>query len=941
MSNPELARLNNLDELSAWRRWGPYISDRQWSTVREDYSPTGDPWGYFPFWHAHRRAYRWGEDGLAGVSDDLQYLCLALSLWNGKDPILKERFFGLQNEEGNHGEDVKELYYHLDATPTHSYLRFLYKYPQRPFPYSQLVQESKRRGRHDPEFELLDTGLFDDNRYFDVFVEYAKAEPRDILMRVTAHNRGPEAAELHILPTVWFRNTWAWKPDQPRAMISHSSQGGLKLFHPEWDAYRFWAGGATRSRDAHASREAVSSLMRHAYLFTENETNTRALYNTQDAGFFKDGINDYVVHGNRNAVNPEGTGSKAAAHYKLVIPAGESVTIRCRLRHASDGVADVFTDFDAVFATRIAEADKYYHQLQSEIPDADARRVQRQAIAGLIWTKQYYQYDTYRWLKGDAATMAPPEQRWYARNSDWQHFKAADVLSMPDKWEYPYFCAWDTAFHAVAFAPFDPEFAKDQLLLLCREWYTHPNGQLPAYEWNFSDANPPVHAWAAWRVFQLDRKYRHMQRTGGHEQHGHHEVDDCDADWGFLERVFHKLMINFTWWVNRKDAQGRNVFQGGFLGLDNIGVFDRSHPLPTGGFINQADGTAWMAMYALNLMRIALELATHNPVYEDIAIKFFEHFLGIAKAMTDMAGKGVGLWDEEDGFYYDELNLPNNHVEPLKVRSMVGLIPLYAVEVLEPELLAKMPKFANRLRWVLDNRADLAGLVSRWFEPGRGERRLLSLMRGRRIKKCLARVLDENEFLSPFGVRGLSRAHRDRPYTFNMDGHHITVGYVPGDSDTGMFGGNSNWRGPVWFPVNFLIVESLQKFHHYYGPDFKIEFPVGSGKQITVLDAAVEITRRLTRVFLRDSSGRRPCFGRYEKMQTDPHFKDYLQFHEFFHGDNGSGLGASHQTGWTALVAKLLNPRRGEKLYDEPAQAAAAAHAAGVSIGKPARTGQQ
>ncbi len=940
----ELDRLNNPNERPAWRRWGPYLADRQWSSVREDYSPTGDPWAYFPFWHAHRRAYRWGEDGLAGVSDDNQYLCLALSLWNGQDPILKERLFGLPNEDGNHGEDVKELYYYLDATPSHSYLKMLYKYPQARYPYEKLYEESKRRSRSDTEYEILDTGTFDDNRYFDVFVEYAKgADPRDILMRVTAHNRGPDAAGLHVLPTVWFRNTWGWKSDQQRPEITHSSQGGLKLFHPEWDAYRFWAGGATHSTDPHAAREAVSSLMRHAYLFTENETNTPALFNTQDKGFFKDGINEYVVNGNRNTVNPEGYGTKAAAHYKLTIPAGESITIRCRLRHASDGVSDVFTEFDQVFADRIAEADAYYLDRQEEIPDEDARRVQRQAIAGLIWTKQFYMYDAYRWLKGDSATITPPEQRWYARNSDWQHFKAADVLSMPDKWEYPYFCAWDTAFHAVAFAQFDPEFAKDQLMLLCREWYSHPNGQLPAYEWNFSDANPPVHAWATWRVFQIDRKHRHSLRTGKHEQHGHHGVDEIDADWGFLERVFHKLMINFTWWVNRKDAQGRNVFQGGFLGLDNIGVFDRSHPLPTGGFINQADGTAWMAMYSLNLMRIALELATQNPVYEDIAIKFFEHFLGIAKAMTDMAGKGVGLWDEEDGFYYDELTLPDGRVEPLKVRSMVGLIPLFAVEVLEPELLAKMPAFATRLRWVLENRADMAGLVSRWFEPGRGERRLLSLMRGHRIKKCLARVMDENEFLSPFGVRGLSRYHRDKPYTLNVGGQTVSVGYVPGDSDTGMFGGNSNWRGPVWFPVNFLIIESLQKFHYYYGNDFKIEFPVGSGKQITVQEAGVEITRRLTRLFLRDANGNRPCFGKYDKMQTDPHFRDHLLFHEFFHGDHGAGLGASHQTGWTALVAKLLNPRRGEKLYDEPA--GEVAHPVngqtGVSMGKSAHTGHQ
>ncbi len=938
MSNPEFDRLHNLAELPSWRCWGPYLAERQWGTVREDYSASGNPWTYFPFWHAHRRAYRWGEDGLAGISDDGQHLCLAIALWNGHDPILKERLFGLANTEGNHGEDVKELYYYLDATPTHSYLKMLYKYPQRAFPYQQLVEENQRRSRLEPEYELLDTGIFDDNRYFDIFVEYGKAKPRDILMRITAYNRGPEAAELHILPQLWFRNTWRWRTDKPRPAISHSSHGGLKLFHPEWDAYRFWAGGATGVGEAfHAG---IPSMTRWGYLFTDNDTNTPALYGSKDTGFFKDAFHEYIIHNNRAAVNnAAGVGTKVAAYYHFTIPPGGGVVVRCRLRHASDGPDDPFVAFDETLTDRIVEADKYFAELQKEIPDPEARRIQRQAIASLIWTKQFYHYDVYRWLKGDYATIPPPEQRWCGRNHDWQHFKAADILSMPDKWEYPYFCAWDTAFHAVAFAPFDPEFAKEQLLLLCREWYMHPNGQLPAYEWNFSDANPPVHAWATWRVFQIDRKHRHMRRTGGHVQHGHHDEDAQDADWSFLERVFHKLLLNFTWWVNRKDAQGRNVFQGGFLGLDNIGVFDRSHPLPTGGFINQADGTAWMAMYALNLMRIALELATRNPVYEDIAIKFFEHFLGIAKAMTDMAGKGVGLWDEHDGFYYDELILPNGQVIPLKVRSMVGLIPLFAVEVLEPELLAKMPNFANRLRWVLDNRADLASLVSRWFEPGRGERRLLSLLRGHRIKKLLARILDENEFLSPYGVRGLSRAHREQPYTFRLNGHSLTVSYVPGDSDSGMFGGNSNWRGPVWFPVNFLIIESLQKFFHYYGPDFHIEYPVGSGQRITILDAAVEITRRLTRLFLRDGNGRRPCFGPNEKLQTDPHFKDYLLFHEFFHGDNGTGLGASHQTGWTALIAKLLNPRRGEKLYDDVAtdtQPLAASNG-GISVGAPAR----
>ena len=900
-ANAELDRLSDLDELPSWRRWGPYLADRQWGTVREDYSDNGNPWGYFPFAHAHRRAYRWGEDGLAGISDDGQRLCLALALWNGKDPILKERLYGLANEEGNHGEDVKEHYHYLDATPTHSYLKMLYKYPQARYPYERLQEENRRRGRHDSEFELIDTGIFNENRYFDVVVEYAKVGPRDVLMQVTAHNRGPDAAELHMLPTVWFRNSWSWEKDAPKPTIAPDGTG-LKLCHPEWDEYHFWA------------EHAESGATPPTFLFTDNETNSPALYNYSNlkaSRYFKDGFGEYVVNGKQAAVNPARNGTKAAAHFKLSVPAGGSATVRCRLSHAAETPAEPFADFASTVTARVREADQYFSVVAPEIPDPDARLVQRQAVAGLIWTKQFYAYDVWRWLKGDPGQPAPPADRKHARNSTWEHLKAADVLSMPDKWEYPYFCAWDTAFHAVAFAPFDPEFAKGQLLLMCREWYMHPNGQFPAYEWNFADANPPVHAWAVWRTFQIDRK----NRESLHWRAGDTTTTD-HADWEFLERAFHKMMINFTWWVNQKDAQGRNVFQGGFLGLDNIGVFDRSHPLPTGGFINQADGTAWMAMYSLNLMRIALELATRNKVYEDMAIKFFEHFLGIAKAMTDMAGKGIGLWDEEDGFYYDELNLPNGRMIPLRARSLVGLIPLFAVEVLEPELLAEVPEFAARLRWVLDNRPDLATLVSRWFEPGRGERRLLSLVRGSRMKKLLRRVLDEDEFLSPYGIRGLSRAHREKPYTFSDGGQTLTVGYVPGDSDTGMFGGNSNWRGPVWFPVNYLLIESLQKFHHYYGDDFKVECPVGSGNHVTIAEAATELTRRLTHLFLRGPDGNRPCFGSNVKMQTDPHFRDNLLFHEYFHGDTGTGLGASHQTGWTALIAKLLNPRRGERLYD-------------------------
>jgi hypothetical protein len=899
------------------------LSDRQWGTVREDYSPRGDPWGYFPFSHSHRRAYRWGEDGIAGISDAGQRLCLALALWNGQDALLKERFFGLGNEEGNHGEDVKELYYYLDATPTHSYLKMLYKYPQAAFPYKKLYDENRRRGRHDPEFELLDTGIFDRDRYFDVFVEYAKVGPRDILLRVTAHNRGPDPAELHLLPTIWYRNTWSWNENQPRPSIEPDGEA-LYLAHPEWDDYRFYYEGSppirggTRaeiaSQKATAGQPSLGQGLQ-SVLFTDNETNSPALFQAPatGSGYFKDAFHDYLIHGNAAALNPGRTGTKAAPHYRFHIAPGASAVVRCRLQHAAEPSESPFVGFDEALAARSREADTYYTQVGPEIPDADARLVQRQAVAGLIWTKQYYEYDVYRWLKGDPTQPPPPPERRLERNHEWAHLKAANVLAMPDKWEYPYFCAWDSAFHAIGLAPFDPEFAKEQLLLLSREWFCHPNGQLPAYEWNFSDANPPVHAWAVWRVFQIDRKSRNILHN------------NPEPDWFFLERAYHKLMINFTWWVNQKDHQGRNVFQGGFLGLDNIGVFDRSQPLPTGGFLNQADGTAWMAKYSLNMMRIGLELATHDRAYEEIAIKFFEHFLGIAKAMTDMAEKGIGLWDEEDGFYYDELSLPDGKEIPLKVRSLVGLIPLFAVEVLEPELLSQVPEFAARLRWVLDNRPDLASLVSRWFEPGRGERRLLSLLRGHRMKLVLKRLLDEAEFLSPFGIRGLSKAYQANPYRFRIDGHTLTVGYVPGDSDSGMFGGNSNWRGPVWFPVNFLIIESLQRFHHYYGDDFLVEYPTGSGQQMTILQVAVELTRRLTQLFLRDANGRRACFGANDKHQTDPHFRDYLQFHEYFHGDTGMGLGASHQTGWTALVGKLLTPRQGGWLYDQicPANATA------------------
>jgi hypothetical protein len=865
----------------AWRKWGPYLSERQWGTVREDYSASGDAWDFFPHDHARSRAYRWGEDGLAGICDDQQRLCLALALWNGKDAILKERLFGLTNGEGNHGEDVKEVYYYLDATPTHSYLKMLYKYPQREYPYARLIEESRRRGRHEPEFELLDAGVFDDDRYWDVFVEYAKASTDDLLLLVTIHNRGPELATIHVLPQLWFRNTWSWKEKSSKPRLSAIGNSAALAHHPDLGDYFLYADGAP------------------TLLFCDNETNVRRLYGVAASGYFKDAFHDHVIHGQRGAVNPERTGTKVAAHYTLTSPAGGSTTIRLRL---TDRAASApLGDFDAILNRRRREADEFYADLQADLSDADARAVQRQALAGMIWSKQFYYYDVPEWLRGDPAQPAPPAQRRRGRNADWTHLNNADVISMPDKWEYPWYAAWDLAFHCIPLALIDPEFAKGQLVLLTREWYMHPSGQLPAYEWAFGDVNPPVHAWATWRVFQIDR----------------HQRGDC-GDLAFLERVFHKLMLNFTWWVNRKDAQGRNIFQGGFLGLDNIGVFDRSSPLPTGGFINQADGTAWMAMYCLNLMRIALELALHNPVYEDIATKFFEHFLSIAGALSNIGGEGsgLGLWHEEDRFYYDELNLPDGRMVPLKVRSMVGLIPLFAVETLEPELLERLPGFALRLKWFLNYRPELASLVSRWEEPGRGERRLLSLLRGHRMKLILRRMLDESEFLSPHGVRALSQQHRDEPYTVWAGGVAHTVRYVPGESDTGLFGGNSNWRGPIWFPVNYLLIESLQKFHHYFGDDFTVECPTGSGTFLTIQGVADELSRRLASLFLRDGSGRRATFGNQEKLQTDRHFRDYLLFHEYFHGDSGEGLGASHQTGWTGLIAKLLQPRRPESKSD-------------------------
>jgi hypothetical protein len=863
-----------------WRRWGPYLSERQWGTVREDYSPGGTAWEYFPHDHARSRAYRWGEDGIAGLSDDHQHICLSLALWNGRDPILKERLFGLTNSEGNHGEDVKELYYYLDATPSHSYLKMLYKYPQAEFPYARLIEENRRRGQDQPEFELLDTGLFDEDRYFDVFVEYAKAAPDDILMLVTVHNRGPEASKISVLLQLFFRNRWSWKAGVPKPKLT-VQKGVVQVENEELGNYRFDCDGQP------------------ALLFCDNETNVRRLFGQNSAsGFFKDAFHEYVVSGNKSAVNPAQTGTKVGALYELSIPAGGSATVRVRLKKADGGLSDkVFADFDNICSQRRREADEFYAELQKEIPDADARMVQRQAFAGMIWSKQFFHCDIQKWLDGDPLQPPPPPERKHGRNQNWKHLNGAEVISMPDKWEYPWFASWDLAFHCLPLAIIDAEFAKDQLVLLTREWYMHPNGQLPAYEWAFDDVNPPVHAWATFRVFQIDRKQRRESNP------------DDPGDLFFLERVFQKLLLNFTWWVNRKDEQGRNIFQGGFLGLDNIGVFDRSHPLPTGGFINQADGTSWMAMYCLNLLRIAGELAMHNHVYEDIASKFFEHFLSIAGAINGVEEDCLGLWDEADQFYYDRLCLPDGANLPLKIQSAVGLIPLFAVQPADLEMVKQLPQFAARMEWYLENRPQLAALISNWRIPGQKKRMLLSLLRGHRMKALLKRMLDETGFLSDHGVRSVSKIHESKPFHFKVGGQTYEVGYWPAESRSRVFGGNSNWRGPVWMPLNYLMIESLQQFHHYYGDDFKVECPTGSGKFLTLLEIAGELTRRLTRLFLKGDDGQRPALKSHPKLATDPYFRDYVLFYEYFDGDNGRGLGASHQTGWTGLMAKLLMPR--------------------------------
>jgi hypothetical protein len=870
-----------------WKRWGPYLSEREWGTVREDYSANGTAWEYLPHDHARSRAYRWGEDGIGGICDRHQRICFALSLWNGRDPILKERLFGLTGNEGNHGEDVKEYYFYLDSTPTHSYMKFLYKYPQSEYPYTQLLQENRRRGRSEPEFELWDTGIFNENRYFDVFIEYAKASVEDILIRITAWNRGPETASLWLLPTMWFRNRWSWgrDPDRPRVALSPQAAPGAVILDVEEKMYgKRWLVAEGKPR----------------LLFTENETNFKRLFGIENrTPYVKDAIDECLVHGNADAVNPAQTGTKAAALYRYDLAPGASAAVRLRFTNsladpsrskAKSGAQALLGDaFDGVFEARKKEADEFYSNVgRRQKLSGDAHNVMRQAFAGLLLSKQYYHYDVSKWLEGDPAGPPPPSERKYGRNHRWTHLYNEDVLSVPDNWEFPWFAAWDLSFHTLPISMIDPDYAKEQLILLLREWYMHPSGQLPAYEWAFGDVNPPVHAWAAWRVYRIEGRMR-----------GKYDRE-------FLERVFHKLLINFTWWVNRKDPDGMNVFEGGFLGLDNIGVFDRSAPLPTGGHLEQSDGTSWMGLFCLVMLVMALELAKKDHAYEDVASKFFEHFVYIAEAMNNRGGEGIELWNEEAGFYYDVLHLPDGSHHFLEVRSAVGLIPLLAVANLEPESLEGLDSFRRRMDWFVENKPMLAMHMDTSQKSARGTRRLLSLVNRQRLPRLLSYMLDENEFLSPNGIRSLSKCHRDHPYILRVNGTEHRVDYDPAESSTSIFGGNSNWRGPVWFPLNYLLIESLQRFHYYYGDDLKVECPTGSGRMLTLWEVAAELSHRLTRLLLRQPDGTRPALAGISAFQTDPHWRDLLLFNEYFHGDTGAGLGAIHQTGWTALVAKLL-----------------------------------
>jgi hypothetical protein len=882
---PEARRLDeDQSRLKNWKRWGPYLSERQWATVREDYSEGGTCWDYFPHDHARSRAYRWGEDGLLGITDRECRLCFALALWNGRDPILKERLFGLTGPEGNHGEDVKEQYFYLDSTPTHSYMKALYKYPQSAFPYQRLVDENHRRTRLDPEFELIDTGIFDQNRYFDVFAEYAKNTPDDILIRLTVANRGPEKAVIYLLPTLWARNSWIWgcthEGCEVKPYMAASGPASVDVDHVTLGKFRLVAEQLAGNQPT--------------LLFTDNETNLQRIDNAKNiTPYVKDAFHRYLISGEAGAINPKRVGTKSAAYYRLELPPGGQAVVRLRLFPRDQSPSQTFdAQFDGIFQQRVAEADAFFDARVSPALSPDLRRVARQGLAGLLWSKQYYHYIVRDWLTGDSEMPKPPDSRWNGRNRDWLNLYNRDIISMPDKWEYPWYAAWDLAFHMITFAHIDGQFAKDQLTLMLREWYMAANGQLPAYEFEFSDVNPPVHAWACWRVYKM---------TGPRG----------NRDRAFLERIFQKLLINFTWWVNRKDVSGKNIFGGGFLGLDNIGVFDRSKPLPTGGVLDQADGTAWMAFYCSTMLSIALELASEAPVYEDVASKFFEHFVAIVDAMNTVGG--TGLWDEQDGFYYDQLYLDGKSI-PLRVRSMVGTIPLFAVEVLEGDVIERLEGFQKRMQWFLNNRKDLARYIT-YMKPSDSQHTLylLAIPTQQRLERVLKYVLDEKEFLSPYGIRSLSRVHLEQPYTFRGDGKDYSVRYCAGESDTSLFGGNSNWRGPVWFPLNFLLLEALEKYHHFYGEGFKVECPAGSGKMLTLQQVADELGSRLIKLFTADQNGRRPCYADDARFASDPHWKDLVQFYEYFNGDNGKGCGASHQTGWTSLAARLIIGR-GRKL---------------------------
>jgi hypothetical protein len=868
----EKLRLKTTRNNSGWKKWGPYLSERQWGTVREDYSDHGYAWGYLTHDMARSRTYRWGEEGIAGLSDNKQHICFGFGFWNEKDPIIKERLYGLSNGEGNHGEDVKELYYYLDSSPTHSYMKMLYKYPQQCFPYQELVNKNRQLTRHDAEYEIWDTGAFANNKYFDIYMEYAKAAEDDILIKCRVINRSSEEAPLHIIPQIWFRNTWAWGYDNYKPEVYASADSPLIVEHRKTGNYYLYY-------DNTSEAEA---------LFCENETNVGHFGGKVEAGaFYKDGVNNYIVNKQQDDVNPNMRGTKAALHYKYFIPAGGEKEVHLRLSKTQQ--YEPFGDFNEIFNTRLAETDYFYDELQKDTTDEDLKKVQRQAYAGMLWNKQFYHYNVNQWLVGDPASPPLPESRQYRRNKRWRHLVNDNVISMPDKWEYPWYAAWDLAFHTATLAKLDAAFAKRQLLLLLREYYMHPNGQIPAYEWSFSDVNPPVHAWGAWQVYQIDKK----QNDG---------VGDTD----FLARVFLKLQMNFTWWVNQKDTDENNLFDGGFLGLDNIGVFDRSNPLPNGGKIEQSDATAWMAMYALNMLRIAIELSKVKPYYQEMASKYFEHFLSIAGAMINLAGDQGDLWDAEDEFYYDIMHVPHQPSVLLKVRSLVGLLPLFAVEIFPQDLLREVPDFTRRLEKSLKDRPDLSNRISRWFEIGANGNRMLSLVRVHRMKCILQRMLDEAEFLSDYGIRALSKFHEKNPYKITIDGNIYSVSYIPGESDSSMFGGNSNWRGPIWFPVNHMLVESLEKFHSFYGDEFRLEFPSNSGHYLNLQQIAQEIRGRLINIFKKTTENSRVAFGKEPLFKNDDAFTDHVLFYEYFNGDDGSGLGASHQTGWTGLVANMI-----------------------------------